>query len=43
MPEWLLKLSRRLQALTPGRYVIILTIGKQPNWQVAKCVKTEIE
>ncbi|GEM_PF-7090099 len=37
MPEWLAKLAKRLGALTPGRYVIILTIGKEADWTV-QCV-----
>lgn len=41
MPEWVLKLARRLMALTEGRYLIVLTVGKETNWTVTKLGKVE--
>jgi len=34
MPEWVLKLARRIMALKPGRYMILLTIGNIFDWTV---------
>jgi hypothetical protein len=41
MPEWIVKLARRLMALTPGRYMIILTIGSTIDWTVQELGKIE--
>jgi len=41
MPEWILKLARRLMALAPGRYMLILTIGKANEWTVTELGKVE--
>ncbi len=41
MPEWLLKLTKRLLALTPGRYLIILTLGKEADWTLQHLGKIE--
>lgn len=41
MPEWILKLARRIMALAPGRYMIILTIGKDKDWSVITLGKVE--
>lgn len=41
MPEWVIKLARRLMALTPGRYVIILSIGQIIDWTVQELGKIE--
>lgn len=41
MPEWVVKLARRIMALKPGRYAIILTVGKMPDWTVMELGKIE--
>ena len=41
MPEWVLKLARRIMALRPGRYAIILTVGDMHDWTVAELGKVE--
>ena len=41
MPEWVLKLARRLVALGPGRYQIILSVGKKHDWTVTRLGKLE--
>lgn len=41
MTDWLTKLSRRLSALAPGRYIIILTVGKEADWTVQSAGKVE--
>lgn len=42
MPDWCSKLIRRLRALTPGRYLVIITIGtKGADWTVLKMGKVE--
>ncbi len=41
MPEWLLNLVKRVNSLAPGRYLIILTIGKEPDWTVLHLGKQE--
>lgn len=41
LPPWLTKLARRLLALEPGRYQIILTIGKSHDWTVTHLGKPE--
>lgn len=44
MPEWIIKLARRLMALPAGRYQIILTIGNAANsydWTVISLGKIE--
>lgn len=40
-PKWIIKLARRLMALQPGRYQIILTIDDKPNWTVTNLGKVE--
>ncbi len=40
-PEWIIKLSRRLLALKPGRYQITLTIGDCHDWTVVELGKVE--
>ena len=39
--KWAEKLARRLQALTPGRYVILLTVDRRPDWTVQALGKVE--
>ena len=34
LADWAYKLARRLMALTPGRWMIILTVGKEPDWSI---------
>lgn len=34
MPDWLVKLARRLLSLSHGRYIIVLTVSNQPDWTV---------
>jgi hypothetical protein len=42
VPEWVLKFIQRLLALRPGRYQIILTIGKDnQDWTVTELGKVE--
>lgn len=41
MANWALKLLRRLVALPPGRYLISLTVGKQPDWTVLELGEVE--
>lgn len=41
MPDWVVKLARRLMALSPGRYAIVLTIGKEHDWTVQFLGKVE--
>jgi len=41
MPEWVLKLARRLLALPRGRWQIILTIGDGHDWTVVPLGKVE--
>lgn len=42
MPDWCKKLIRRLRALTPGRYFVIITIGKDgADWTVIGKGKVE--
>ena len=42
MPDWVLKLARRLMALTPGRYFVIITIDRKGvDWTVTKAGKVE--
>lgn len=44
VPEWIIKLARRLMALPAGRYQIILTIGNAANsydWTVISLGKIE--
>jgi hypothetical protein len=36
-----MKLARRLLALAPGRYMIILTIGRDHDWTVQMLGKVE--
>lgn len=43
MPDWLQKLARRLAALQPGRYSIILTVGHRHDWTVQLLGKVENE
>jgi hypothetical protein len=39
--EWIRKLAQRIMALKPGRYAIILTVGKKPDWTVVELGKIE--
>jgi hypothetical protein len=46
VPEWMVKLGRRLLTLEPGRYRIILTLGKrqlerEADWTVEPVGKVE--
>lgn len=41
MPEWVLKLARRILALPPGRYMIVLTVGERHDWTVIEAGKVE--
>lgn len=43
MPEWILKLARRLLGLAPGMYCIYLSIdeAKRPQWTVQPLGKVE--
>ena len=41
MPEWILKLARRIMALRPGRYAIILTVCDMHDWTVVELGKVE--
>ena len=41
-PEWVVKLIRRLMPLPPGRYMIVLDVGKQKSyWSVTHLGKIE--
>ena len=43
LPLWAVKLARRLLGLTPGRYYVILTIGRDDHrdWTVQPLGKVE--
>ena len=41
LPDWVLKLAKRITTLKPGRYQIILTVGRHPNWTVTDLGKVE--
>jgi len=41
MANWALKLLRRLVALPPGRYLILLTVDKELDWTVQPLGKVE--
>ena len=41
MANWALKLLRRLVALPPGRYLILLTIDRDTDWTVQELGKVE--
>ncbi len=41
MPDWILKLARRMLGLPDGRYSIIVTIGHKPDWTVTPLGKVE--
>lgn len=42
MPEWVVKLARRLLALPDGRYSIVLTVdGQRRDWSVQPLGKVE--
>jgi len=34
LADWVYKLAQRLMNLTPGRWIIILTVGKEHDWTV---------
>ncbi|MEE9365423.1 MAG: hypothetical protein V3W44_01950 [Dehalococcoidales bacterium] len=42
MPDWCKKLIRRLRALTPGRYFVIITVRRGgADWSVLRIGKVE--
>jgi hypothetical protein len=41
LPGWIIKLTRRLLSLQPGRYSITLTVGKRHDWTVQMLGKVE--
>jgi len=43
MPDWVLKLARRIMALESGRWLIVLTIGQRHDWTVQRIGKVETE
>jgi len=43
MPSWVVKLARRLLALEPGRWQIVLTVGNKHDWTVTRLGKVETE
>lgn len=40
-PAWAVALLRRILALAPGRYQIILTVGRCKDWTVTDLGKVE--
>lgn len=41
MTDWLTRLTRRLAGLQPGRYIIIVTVGREVDWTVTEAGKVE--
>ena len=41
LPDWICKFAQRLMNLTPGRWIIILTVGKKPDWSISGPEKVE--
>jgi hypothetical protein len=41
LPTWAVKFMRRVMGLQPGRYMILLTVGDDRDWTVARIGKVE--
>ena len=41
VPQWLEQFVKRLMALTPGRWLIVLTVGKEHDWSISGPEKVE--
>ena len=42
MLEWVRKLAMRIMALEPGWWMIVLKVGKSPEWTVTRLGKGEM-
>ena len=41
VPDWALKLMRRIMGLEPGRWMIVLTVGREYDWSVTNIGRVE--